>query len=51
MTPEEAIQVADELLLAHARNPLTDIQRMILRESLADRSYERINGYLHGAST
>jgi hypothetical protein len=45
MTPEEAIQVADELLLTHARNPLTDIQRMILRESLADRSYKRMEGY------
>jgi hypothetical protein len=45
MTPEEAIQVADELLLAHAHNPLTDIQRMILRESLAGKSYEHMEGY------
>jgi hypothetical protein len=45
MTPEEAIQVADELLLTHAHNPLTDIQRMILRESLAGKSYEHMEGY------
>jgi hypothetical protein len=45
MTPEEAIQAADEVLLAHARNPLTDIQRMILRESLADKNYESMEGY------
>jgi tetratricopeptide (TPR) repeat protein len=45
MTPEEAIQVADEVLLAHAGNPLTDIQRMILRESLAGKGYEGMEGY------
>lgn len=45
MTPEEAIQVADEVLLAHAGNPLTDIQRMILRESLAGKGYESMEGY------
>jgi tetratricopeptide (TPR) repeat protein len=45
MTPEEAIQVADEVLLAHAGNPLTDIQRLILRESLAGKGYERMEGY------
>lgn len=45
MLPEEAIQVADELLFAHAGNPLTDIQRMILRESLADKGYESMKGY------
>ncbi len=45
MTPEEAIQLADEVLLAHAGNPLTDIQRMILWESLAGKVYESMEGY------
>lgn len=45
MTLEEAIHVADESLLAHFGNPLTDIQRMILRESLAGKGYERMEGY------
>ena len=45
MTPEDAIQVADEVLLAHAGNPLTDIQRMILRESMAGIGYESMKGY------
>jgi hypothetical protein len=45
MTPEEAIQVADEVLIAYAHKPLTDIQRMILRESLADKRYEDMEGY------
>jgi tetratricopeptide (TPR) repeat protein len=45
MTPEEAIQVADEVLLAHAGNSLTDIQHLILRESLAGKGYERMEGY------
>ena len=45
MTLEEAIQIADEVLLAHAGNPLTDIQRLILRESLAGKGYERMEGY------
>ena len=45
MSPEEAVQVADEVLIAHTGNPLTDIQRMILRESLADKSYESMEGY------
>jgi tetratricopeptide (TPR) repeat protein len=45
MPPEEAIQVADEVLLAHAGNPLTDIQRLILCESLAGKGYEGMEGY------
>lgn len=45
MPPEEAVQVADEVLLAHAGKPLTDIQRLILRESLAGKGYERMKGY------
>ena len=45
MTPEEAIQAADEALLANADNLLTDIQRLILRESLAGKGYERMEGY------
>jgi hypothetical protein len=45
MPPEEAIQVADEALLAHAGNTLTDVQRMILCESLAGKGYESMEGY------
>ena len=45
MTPEEAVQVADEVLLAHTRKSLTDIQRMILQESLAGKGYEEMVGY------
>lgn len=45
MTPEEAIQVADEVLLAHAGSSLRDIHRMILRESLAGKGYESMEGY------
>ena len=45
MTPEEAIQIADEALLAHAGKPLMDIQRMILRESLIGKGYESMEGY------
>ncbi len=40
MTPEEATQVADEVLLAHFGEALTDIQRMILSESFAGKRYE-----------
>lgn len=45
MTPADALKIADEALIAHAGNPLTDIQRMILRESLADKGYESMKGY------
>ncbi|PSB22588.1 hypothetical protein C7B76_03305 [filamentous cyanobacterium CCP2] len=45
MPPEEAIQVADEVLLAHTGSSLTDIQRMILRESLDGKGYEQMEGY------
>ncbi|NJR73548.1 MAG: hypothetical protein HC773_07380 [Scytonema sp. CRU_2_7] len=45
MTPEEALNVADEAVYAHTDRHLTDIQRMILRESLADTSYEDMQGY------
>jgi chloramphenicol 3-O-phosphotransferase len=45
MTPEEALQIADEVVFAHIGKPLTDLQRMILRESLADKGYEEMEGY------
>jgi tetratricopeptide (TPR) repeat protein len=45
MTPEDAIQIADEVLLAHTGKPLIDIQSMILLESLANKSYESMEGY------
>jgi tetratricopeptide (TPR) repeat protein len=45
MAPDEAIQVADKVLLAHIGSSLTDIQRMILRESLAGKGYESMEGY------
>jgi tetratricopeptide (TPR) repeat protein len=39
MTPNEALEVADEVLFAHTGKHLTDLQRMILQESWADKSY------------
>ena len=45
MTPEKAVQVADNVLLAHTGNPLKDIQRMILRESFAGKKYEDMKGW------
>lgn len=45
MIAEDAIQVAEQVLLAHAGNALTDIQRMILRESWAGKGYESMGGY------
>jgi tetratricopeptide (TPR) repeat protein len=45
MSPEEALSVADEALITYAGKSLTDIQRMILRESLAGKSYEQMEGY------
>jgi tetratricopeptide (TPR) repeat protein len=45
MTPEDAIQFADEVLLALNDKPLTDIQRMILSESLAGKRYEEMKGH------
>jgi hypothetical protein len=45
MTPEEAIQIANKVLISQACNPLTEIQDMILRESVAGKKYERMGGY------
>ncbi len=45
MTPEEALKIADNALIAHIGNPLTDIQRMILSESLVGKGYESMVGY------
>jgi hypothetical protein len=46
MPPEETLEAtADEILRSHCGKPLTDIQRMILRESLAGKGYERMEGY------
>ena len=45
MTPDNAITTAAEVLQATQRKPLTDIQRMILRESMAGKGYEKMDGY------
>ncbi len=45
MTPDDAIATADEVLQASQHEPLTDIQRMILRESMAGTGYEKMEGY------
>jgi hypothetical protein len=50
MTSEEAIQVADKVLLDHIGIPLTDIQRIILQESVADKRYEEMKGYAPGGN-
>jgi len=47
MLTEEAFQIADEAVVAKTGKALTDIQRMILRESLADKGYEHMQGYDH----
>jgi hypothetical protein len=45
MTPEEALKIADNALIVSTGNPLTDIQRMILSESLVGKGYESMIGY------
>ncbi len=45
MTPDDAIATADEVLQASQHGPLTDIQRMILKESMAGTGYEVMEGY------
>lgn len=45
MTPEDALRVADEVLTVANGKPLTDVQRLILRESLAAKGYEEVQGY------
>lgn len=46
MSPEEdLLGVADEALIAHRGQGLTDPQRLILRESLANKGYEKMEGY------
>jgi hypothetical protein len=45
MSPEEALGVADEALIAHKGQGLTDLQRLILQESLAGKGYEKMQGY------
>jgi hypothetical protein len=45
MTPEDALKVADEVLLPHTGHSLSDIQRIILRESWVGKGYEQMIGY------
>jgi tetratricopeptide (TPR) repeat protein len=45
MTPDNAIATADEVLQASQHEPLTDIQRIILRESMAGTGYEHMKGH------
>jgi tetratricopeptide (TPR) repeat protein len=42
MTPEDAVQFADEVLNAFNGKPLTNIQRMILSETLVGKKYEQM---------
>ncbi len=42
MIPDEALKVADEVLLSHTGKHLTDIQRMILQKSWDDKGYEEM---------
>jgi hypothetical protein len=44
MTTEEALKIADEVLHDKTGKPLTDIQRLILRDSLGNKSYEKMEG-------
>jgi tetratricopeptide (TPR) repeat protein len=45
MTPEEAINIADEALKIYSGKILTDMQRLILQESFAGKGYEEMIGY------
>ncbi|MEM9218253.1 MAG: NB-ARC domain-containing protein [Cyanobacteria bacterium P01_F01_bin.150] len=45
MTSEDAIRIANSVLVANNNPPLTDIQCVILRESLAGKSYKEMQGY------
>ena len=47
MTPEEAINIADEALKIYSGKILTDMQRLILQESFAGKGYEEMIGYEH----
>lgn len=47
MTPEEAINIADETVKIYSGRSLTDIQRLILQESFSGKGYEEIIGYEH----
>lgn len=45
MTPDDALKIADQVLLASTGQHLTDVQRLILQESLAGKKYEAMEGY------
>ena len=42
---ESLLKVAERVLFHHNGNSLTEIQHMILRESLAGKTYESMKGY------
>lgn len=45
MNTKEILNFADKVLYAYTGRYLTDVQRLILRESLFSKSYEEIRGY------
>jgi tetratricopeptide (TPR) repeat protein len=45
MPSDDLLKVADEALFNTTGNRLTDVQRLILRESLAGKGYESMEGY------
>jgi tetratricopeptide (TPR) repeat protein len=47
MTPEEAINIADEAVKIYSDSFLTDLQRLILKESCLDKTYEQMASHDH----
>ncbi|MEH1857867.1 MAG: hypothetical protein V7L21_07690 [Nostoc sp.] len=45
MNLQEILNFADEVLYAHTGTHLTNVQQLILRESLVNKSYEKMQGY------
>jgi hypothetical protein len=45
MPPDDALQIADEALFSHLGKRLTDVHRLILRESLLGKPYDNMEGY------
>lgn len=45
MTPDDALKIADEALFSSAGSRMTDVHRLILRESAAGKRYEQMEGY------
>ena len=45
MSPDDALKIAEHLLLTHTGKPITDVQQLIIRDSLLGKTYEAMEGY------